>query len=263
MNDEAAWAAGTAGSKYAGDPTDPTTIPGSIVNPDYACVLDSTIAANTNAGWQAELAADQGPDGRRQLEHRWHRASVRRRLGELERCVHRNQRPRSPPSKVRAWRSLAVTRRTSTRARSGTFTTPALGKVVFGSKATVKGKTATLTVTDKSVEKAAGTITLSIKKGKKAHHGGVGQLLGRRRRDRLRQAQADEQGLIRAAGGKAAGHECDPDLDDRSADLDQEGHAEVVAAGLKPALDLRGGHGREAAPPSHLFGPRPHFAAGG
>ena len=60
-NTYAAWLAGTTGTKYAGDPTDPTTIPGSIVNPDYACVLNSTIAANTNATWQAELAAGKVP----------------------------------------------------------------------------------------------------------------------------------------------------------------------------------------------------------
>ena len=49
----------------------------------------------------------------------------------------------------------------------GSFTTPKLGKIVVAGKGTVAGKKATLTINDESVEKAAGTIVLTGKKGSK------------------------------------------------------------------------------------------------
>ncbi len=165
-NDEAAWAAGTAGTKYAGDPTDPTTIPGSIVNPDYSCVLDSTIAANTNAGWQAELAATKDPvaAGSSSIGGTALPYGVASASSSGAFTATSGQEPAEQGPCVAFYGGNSTNFYTSP---IGYFTTPPLGTVVFGSKATVKGKTATLTVSDKSVEKAAGTITLSVKKGKK------------------------------------------------------------------------------------------------
>ena len=50
-NSYSAWLAGTgsfANSNGTADPGDPTKIPGTVVNPDNQCVLNSTIAANPN-----------------------------------------------------------------------------------------------------------------------------------------------------------------------------------------------------------------------
>jgi hypothetical protein len=164
-SDEAAWTAGTG--KYAGDPDDPTTIPGSIVNPDYACVLNTTIAANTNAGWQAELLAGKDPvsAGTSAI------AGTALPFGVASATATGSFNATSAQEPAEQGPCVAFYGGNSTNfytSAIGYFKTPALGKIVFGSKATVSGKKATLTVTDKSVESAAGTITLTIKKGRKA-----------------------------------------------------------------------------------------------
>ena len=163
-SDEAAWTAGTG--KYAGDPNDPTTIPGSIVNPDYSCQLNTAIAANANLGWQAELSAGKDPVsagsssiGGTALPYGVASATATGSFNATS-----GQEPAEQGPCVAFYGGNSTNFYTSA---IGTFTTPALGKVVFGSKGTVSGKKATLTVTDRSVESAAGKVTLTIKKGKK------------------------------------------------------------------------------------------------
>jgi hypothetical protein len=156
----AAWTGGTG--KYAGDPADPTTIPASIVNPDYACVLNSTIAANVNGNWVAELAAGKDPvvaggsaANGTALPYGAASASA---SGAFTATA--GQEPAEQGPCVAFYGGNSTNFYTSP---IGYFTTPALGSVVIGANATVAGKKATLKVTDKSVEPAAGTITLAKK----------------------------------------------------------------------------------------------------
>ncbi len=163
---EASWASGT-GSKYNGDPSDPTTIPGSIVNPDFSCQLNSVIAANTNSGWQAVLAANQDPTsagsstiGGVALPYGVASASSSGTFTATAAA-----QPAEQGSCVAFYGGNSTNFYTSP---NGLFTTPPLGEVVIGGKAMVTGKTAKVTVTDKSVESAAGTIMLTTGKGKHA-----------------------------------------------------------------------------------------------
>jgi hypothetical protein len=157
-----AWTGGTG--KYAGDPADPTTIPGSIVNPDFACVLNSTIAANTSADWQAELAAGKDPvaAGGSVANGTALPYGVASASSSGAFTATAGQEPAEQGPCVAFYGGNSTNFYTSP---IGYFTTPALGAVVIGAKATVTGKKAVLKVSDKSVEPAAGTITLTTKKG--------------------------------------------------------------------------------------------------
>lgn len=167
-SDEAAWTAGTG--KYVGDGNDPTTIPGSIVNPDFACVLNTTIAANTNAYWQAELTAGKDPVAAGSTTAPAAAGGTALPFGVASATTSGTfnataaQQPAEQGSCVTFYGGNSTNFYTSA---IGYFKTPALGDIVVASKGTVKGSKATVSVTDKSVESAAGSITLTIKQGKK------------------------------------------------------------------------------------------------
>jgi hypothetical protein len=161
-NDLAAWQAGTG--SFKGDPNDPTKVPASTINPDYACVLNTVIAANTDPTWAAELAAKQVPTaagsssiGSTALPYGINSASASGSFTAASGAKPAEQGP-----------CVAFYGGNSTnfyQSGYGMFTTPKLGKIVVGGKGTVAGRKATITVSDKSVEKAAGTIVLATKKG--------------------------------------------------------------------------------------------------
>ena len=159
-NDYAAWLAGTG--SYAGDPADSTKVPASVVNPDYACVLDTTVAANTDAGWAAQVAAKVDPatpgtasaggvalpDGIASAASGVFTAAAASKPAELGSCFtfYGGNSTNYYDSPV------------------GYFTTPKLGTIVISPKATVTGKKVTITIKDASVEDGAGTIALATKK---------------------------------------------------------------------------------------------------
>jgi hypothetical protein len=162
-SDYAAWTAGTG--KYNGDPTDPTTIPGSIVNPDYACVLNTVIAANPDANWAAELKANQVPTaaGSTTLNTTalpYGAASNPSSSGAFK--ATSSPQPAEQGPCVTFFGGNSTNFYTSA---VGTFTTPVLGKIVVGAHGVVAGRRALVTITDRSIERAAGTIALSTKKG--------------------------------------------------------------------------------------------------
>jgi hypothetical protein len=163
-NDYAAWKAGTGSD--AGDPTDPTKVPASAINPDYACVLDSTIAANKNATWAAELAAGQVPVAAGSSTANGtavpYGVASASPGGAFKATA--SQQPAEQGQCVAFYGGNSTNFYTS---GFGVFTTPKLGKIVVGSKGTVAHHKATLTVTDDSVENASGTIVLTAKKGHK------------------------------------------------------------------------------------------------
>ena len=163
-NDYAAWSAGTG--SFAGDPNDPTKVPGSLINPDYACVLNTTIAANKNATWAAELAAGQVPvsAGTTTLNGTALPDGIASASVSGAFTATAKQEPAEQGPCVSFYGGNSTNFYVSA---SGSFTTPKLGKIVVAGKGTVAGKKATLTINDESVEKAAGTIVLTGKKGKK------------------------------------------------------------------------------------------------
>ena len=163
-NDYAAWSAGTG--SFAGDPNDPTKVPGSLINPDYACVLNTTIAANKNATWAAELAAGEVPvsAGTTTLNGTALPDGIASASVSGAFTATAKQEPAEQGPCVTFYGGNSTNFYVSS---SGSFTTPKLGKIVVAGKGTVAGKKATLTINDESVEKAAGTIVLTGKKGKK------------------------------------------------------------------------------------------------
>ena len=163
-NDYAAWVAGTTGTKYAGDPTDPTTIPGSIVNPDYACVLNTTIAANTNSTWAAELAAGKVPlaAGTSTINGTAVPDGVASASASGSFTATSGQQSAEQGPCVAFYGGNSTNFYTSA---VGTFTTPPLGKIVVAGTGLVARRKAVVVIADRSVERAAGTIVLSAKKG--------------------------------------------------------------------------------------------------
>jgi hypothetical protein len=163
-NDYPAWVHGTG--TYSGDPTDPTRVPGSIVNPDYACVLNSTIAANTNATWVAEVATGKVPlaAGSSMIPSGpavpYGVAAAPSASGTFTATAA--QQPAEQGPCVTFYGGNSTNFYTSP---VGTFTTPPLGKIVVGAHGIVAGGRALVTITDRSVERGAGTIELSTKKG--------------------------------------------------------------------------------------------------
>jgi hypothetical protein len=163
-NDYAAWAAGTG--SFAGDPKDPSKVPGSLINPDYSCVLNSTIAANTNSTWAAEKAAGEVPTAAgastingTPVPYGIASASVSGAFTAAS-----GQKPAEQGPCVTFYGGGA---NNFYQSGFGSFTTPKLGKIVVAGKGTVSGHKATLTISADSVEKGAGTIVLTAKKGKK------------------------------------------------------------------------------------------------
>jgi len=159
-SDYAAWAAGTG--SYAGDPMDPTKIPASIVNPDYACVVNTKVAANTNATWAAELAATKVPlaAGSSTINGTaapYGVAAAPSSAGAFK--ATSGQQPAEQGPCVAFFGGNSANFYTSA---VGTFKTPPLGKIVVGRHGLVAGKRALLKITDRSVERAAGTISLWV-----------------------------------------------------------------------------------------------------
>lgn len=165
-NSEANWAAGTG--KFAGDPDDPNNVPGQMLNPDFQCVVNTTIAANANATWAAELAANKVPlapgsttIGGTSLPFGPASASA---SGSF--TAQTAQQPAEQGPCVAFYAGNSTNFYTSP---VGYFTTPKLGKVVFGHKAKVSGGKVAITVADRSVEKAAGRLALTVKHGRKTY----------------------------------------------------------------------------------------------
>ncbi len=162
---EAAWAAGTG--SYAGDPKDPTKVLASTINPDYACVVNSTIAANTNSGWAAELAAGKDPvaAGSNSINGTPLPYGISSASATGSFTPTTGQEPAEQGPCVAFYGGNSTNFYTSA---VGTFTTPKLGTITIGSKGTVVGKKATISIKDASVEAGKGTIVLTAKiKGKK------------------------------------------------------------------------------------------------
>jgi hypothetical protein len=166
-NDYNAWAAGTG--SFAGDPKDPSKVPASLINPDYACVLNSTIAANTNSTWAAELAANQVPTA----------AGTTTLNGTalpygINTASHTGSfTAASGPKPAEQGPCVTFYGGNSTnfyQSGFGTFTTPPLGKIVVGGKGTVSHGKAMISVKVESVESGAGSIVLT-KGGKKIASG--------------------------------------------------------------------------------------------
>jgi hypothetical protein len=159
-NTYAAWAAGTA--KYAGDPTDPTTIPGTIVNPDFACVLNTAIAANSDPYWKAELAANSVPTaaGSTTINGTAVPNGVASASASGTFTATAKAQPAEQGPCVTFYGGNSTNFYTSA---VGQFTTPPLGKIVIGRRGAVARRHALIPVSDRSVERAAGTIALTVK----------------------------------------------------------------------------------------------------
>lgn len=173
-NSYSAWLAGTgsfANSNGTADPGDPTKIPGTVVNPDNQCVLNSTIAANPNG---AALVAKgslvptaPGPnthvvDGTGTAQNLQFGISSGGVGGALTPTT--KQQPGSQGSCIAFFGGNSTN---FYQSPVGKFTTPKLGSVAFGAKAAVSGGKAAVMVSVKSDFKAAGTLQLTTKQGKK------------------------------------------------------------------------------------------------
>ena len=163
-NDYAAWSAGTG--NFAGDPGDPSTIPGQMLNPDWQCVVNATIAANSNTTWTAELAANKVPlsAGSTTLNGTALPYGINSVSAGGGLTATGAQQPAEQGPCIAFFGGNSTNFYTSP---IGYFTTPKLGTVVFGSKAAVSGGRAAIRVADKSVEKAAGRLVLTAKQGHK------------------------------------------------------------------------------------------------
>ena len=173
-NSYSAWLAGTgsfANSNGTADPGDPTKIPGTVVNPDNQCVLNTTIAANPNGA--ALLAKGSlvptvpGPnthvvDGTGTAQNLQFGISSGGVGGAL------TPTPKQQPGSQGACISFFGGNSTNFyMSPVGKFTTAKLGTVVFGEKASVSSGKAAVSVNVKSNYKAAGTLELTTKKDKK------------------------------------------------------------------------------------------------
>lgn len=164
-NDEAAWLAGSG--NFAGDPGDPNNVPGQMTNPDWQCVLNSTIAQNTNSTWLAELATNKVPlaAGTSSVNNTatpWGISSV---------GAGGSITPTSAQQPAEQGPCVAFYGGNSTNFYTspvGHFTTPKDGSIAFGAKATVSGGKAAISVANKSALKAAGQLVLTAKKGAKS-----------------------------------------------------------------------------------------------
>jgi hypothetical protein len=165
-NTYAAWAAGTA--KYAGDPTDPTTIPGTIVNPDFACVLNTAIAANSDPYWTTELAANSVPTtaGSTTIPPA-NGTALPNGVASVSASGTFTATAKAQPAEQGPCVTFYGGNSTNFYTSAvGQFTTPPLGKIVIGRRGAVAARHALIPVSDRSVERAAGTIALTVGKGK-------------------------------------------------------------------------------------------------
>ena len=111
---------------------------------------------------------------------------------------------------------------------SGSFTTPKLGKIVVAGKGTVAGKKATLTINDESVEKAAGTIVLTAKKGKKTVTVASGKFSVPAGATGTASLKLTSAGSSLLKKSKKLVDQDHADLDHRPAEPEQDGHAQLV-----------------------------------
>jgi len=164
-NDANAWLTGTG--KFAGDAGDPNNAPGQLTNPDWQCVLNSAIAANSNATWLAELAANKVPvaAGTSSLNKTATPYGVSAIGAGGSITATTGQQPAEQGPCVAFFGGNSTNFYTSP---VGQFTTPKAGSVAFGSKATVSGGKAAISVANKSTLKAAGQLVLMAKKGGKS-----------------------------------------------------------------------------------------------
>ena len=162
-NDYTAWLAGTG--NFAGDPGDPNNVPGQMLNPDYQCVLNSAIPT-TNATWTAELAANKVPltPGTSTVNGTATPNGISAVSAGGGITATSAQQPAEQGPCVAFFGGGSTNFYTSP---VGYFTTPVLGSVKFGAKAAVSGGKAAISVANKSVEKAAGQLVLTAKKGRK------------------------------------------------------------------------------------------------
>jgi hypothetical protein len=153
------------------DPNDPTQVPADLINPDYACVLNTTIAGVTTNTWTAELAAGQVPVsadatatiGGTALPYGINSVSA---SGTFTATA--KQEPAEQGPCVTFYGGNGTNFYTSP---TGEFTTPPLGKILVARKGAVVGRRAVLAISDRSVESAAGTIVLTNRKGVKVASG--------------------------------------------------------------------------------------------
>jgi len=176
-NNYASWKAGTAGSAYAGDPQDPTLVPAQLVNPDWACVPNTSptateattglavpavtsLASNTNPTWQAELAAGTVPTaaGSTSLN------GTSLPYGISSAAAGGTFSAASAAQPAEQGSCLYYYDGNSTlfyESPVGTFTTPKLGSIVVR-RASVHGSKVALSIADRSVLNASGTLQLEI-----------------------------------------------------------------------------------------------------
>ncbi len=165
-NNYTAWLTGSASGSFAGDPGDPNNAPGQMTNPDWQCVLNSTIAQNTNSAWLAELAANKVPLSAG--THTVNNASTPYGISAIGAggsiTATTAQQPAEQGPCVAFFGGNSTNFYTSL---VGHFTTPKLGSVAFGAKAAVSNGKAAISVANKSAMKAAGQVVLTAKKGGK------------------------------------------------------------------------------------------------
>jgi hypothetical protein len=176
-NNYASWKAGTAGSSYAGDPMDPTLVPGQLINPDWQCVPDSSptaseatagltmpaitsLASNTNATWKAELAADKVPTaaGTTSLNGTSLPYGISSVAAGGTFSAASGAQPAEQGSCIFYYDGNSTLFYESP---VGSFTTPKLGSIVV-SQAAVQGSKVRLTIADRSVLNASGTLRLTV-----------------------------------------------------------------------------------------------------
>ncbi len=152
-------------------------------------MLNTTIAANKNATWAAELAAGEVPvsAGTTTLNGTALPDGIASASVSGAFTATAKQEPAEQGPCVAFYGGNSTNFYVSA---SGSFTTPKLGKIVVAGKGTVAGKKATLTINDESVEKAAGTIVLTAQEGQEDRDSGLRQVLRSGRRDRHGEPEA-------------------------------------------------------------------------
>lgn len=176
-NNYTSWKNGTAGSSYAADPQDPTLVPAQLINPDWQCVPNASpiaseattglampaitsLASNTNPTWAAELAARQVPTaaGSTSLNGTSLPYGITSVAAGGTFSATAGAQPAEQGSCLYFYDGNSTLFYESP---VGTFTTPKLGSILV-SQATVVGKKVVLTIADKSVVNASGSLQLTI-----------------------------------------------------------------------------------------------------
>ncbi|HWE60021.1 MAG TPA: hypothetical protein VG228_10035 [Solirubrobacteraceae bacterium] len=179
-NDYTAWSNGTGSYGSAGgaaDPNDPTLVPGQLINPDWQCVPNASptaseattgltmpavtsLASNTNATWQAELAANQVPTaaGSTSLNGTALPDGIASVSATGAFTPTSGQQPAEQGSCFYYYDGASTLFYASP---VGMFTTPKLGSILVKT-ATVAGHRLALTIANKSSINASGLLQLTI-----------------------------------------------------------------------------------------------------